>query len=255
MRGYTTQIPLKAFQFTAVILLLIILIVLLAGMGIAFALFSGARPGWRRARLGGSLADAFARAAVAAVGLAGLDRLTSFVASRFPAAFPFDPSLPGALQMAFPSLAVPWSAVATTIELAAVVAVAALALRHPFFRSPRGRWLGMLMVIVALVPASVHSLPEFFASFGTPLVTVAWLALVTLLLLKDHVGAWVLFGAFAFGGRAAADLIAQPAVADALAGWIGLALVLLFAAALLAGRRQEAAPDLSSAAAPPESAV
>jgi hypothetical protein len=239
MRAYPTQLPLKAFQFTSIILLLIGLIVLLCGIGMAFALFFGARPGWRRARLSGSLGDAFARAAVAAVGLAGLTRLTAFVASRFPVAFSFDPSLPGALQTAFPSVAVLWTAVACTVELAAVAAVAALALTHPFFRRPQGRWLGVLMVLVALVPASVHSLSEFFASLGTPVASVAYLALVSFLLLKDHVGAWLLFGVFAFGGRAAANLIYQPAVPDRVSGWIGLTLVLLAAASLLAGRRRE----------------
>jgi hypothetical protein len=149
--------------------------------------------------------------------------------------------MPGALQTAFPSVAVLWTTVGSTIELAAVVAVAALALRHPFFGKPRNRWLGVLMVLVALVPRSAHSLPEFFVSFGTPVVTGAYLAAVAFLLLKDHVGAWVLFGVFAFGGRAAAALISQPAVPDQAAGWIGAVLVLLAAVALLAGRRQQPA--------------
>ena len=236
-RAYPTQLPLRAFQFTVVVLLLIGLIVLLSGFGMAFALFSGARPGWRRARLAGSLGDALARAAVAAVGLAGLTRLTSFAASRFPAAFALDPSLPGALQTAFPSVAVLWGAVGSTIELAAVAAVAALALTHPFFRKPQGRGLGVLMILVAMLPTSVHSLPEFFASLGPAVATVAYLALVTYLLLKDNVAAWLLFGAFAFGGRGAVGLISQPAAPDQVSGGIGLALVLLAAAVFLAGRR------------------
>jgi hypothetical protein len=244
-RAYPTQLPLRAFQFTVVVILLIGLIVLLCAFGMAFALYSGARPGWRRARLSGSLGDAFARAAVAAVGLAGLTRLTDFAESRFPAAFPFDPSLPGTLQTAFPSVGVLWSAVGSTIELAAVVAVAALALAHPFFRKPPGRALGVLMVLVAMLPTSVHSLPEFFASLGAPVATVAYLALVAFLLLKDNVGAWLLFGAFALGGRGAAGLISQPAAPDQVSGWIGLALVLLVAMAFLAGRREAPEPSVS----------
>jgi hypothetical protein len=94
------------------------------------------------------------------------------------------------------------------------------------------------MVLVAMLPTSVHSLPEFFASLGPPVATVAYLALVTFLLLKDNVAAWLLFGAFAFGGRGAASLISQPTAPDQLSGWIGLALVLLAATAFLAGRRE-----------------
>ena len=214
----------------------------------AFVLFSGARPGWERSRLAGSLGDAFARAAVAAIGLAGLTRLISFVAARLPAAFSFDPSLPGALETAFPALGAPWAAVRSTIGLAAVVAVLVLALRHPFFQKPSGRWLGALMVLVAVIPTSFHSMPEFLASFGTPVVVVAYLAVMTCLLLKDHVGAWILFGVFAFGGRAAAALLSQPAAEDQAAGGIGVALVLIGAIALLAGRRQGLAE--SSAPAP-----
>jgi hypothetical protein len=143
-----------------------------------------------------------------------------------------------------------WGAVGSTIELAAVAAVAALALTHPFFRKPQGRGLGVLMVLVAMLPTSVHSFPEFFASLGPPVVTVAYLALVTFLLLKDNVAAWLLFGAFAFGGRGAVSLISQPAVPDQVSGGIGLALVLLAAAAFLAGRRE--APESPGSWPPPE---
>lgn len=237
-RAYPTQVPLTAFEFSIGIVLLIGLIVLLCGVGMAFVLFSGARPGWARSRLAGSLGDAFGRAAVAAIGLAGLTRLINFVAARFPAAFSFDPSLPGSLETAFPALGAPFAAVRSTIGLAAVVAVLVLALRHPFFQKPSGRWLGVLMALVAVIPTSFHSLPEFLASFGTPVVVVAYLAVMTCFLLKDHVGAWVLFGAFAFGGRAAAALLSQPAAEDQAAGGIGVALVLIAAIALLAGRRQ-----------------
>jgi hypothetical protein len=237
-RAYPTQIPLTAFEFSIGVVLLIGLIVLLCGVGIAFVLFSGARPGWGRARLAGSLGDALARAAVAAIGLAGLTRLVGFLAARFPAAFSFDPSLPGSLETAIPAIGPPWAAVRSTIGLAAVVAVLALALRHPFFQKPLGRWLGILMALVAVIPTSFHSSPEFLASFGTPVVVIAYLAAMTCFLLKDHVGAWVLFGAFAFGGRAAAALLSQPAAEDQAAGGFGVALVVIGAIALLAGRRQ-----------------
>ena len=237
LRAYPTQIPMTAFEFSVGVILLIGVIVLLSGAGIVFVLFSGARPGWGRARLSGSLGDAFARSAVAAIGLAGLTRLIGFVEARFLAAFSFDPSLPSALETAFPGLAVPWSAVRSTIGLAAAVSVLALAFRHSFFQKPLGRWLGVLVALVAVIPTSFHSLPEFLASFVTPVVVVAYLVLVGCCLLKDHVGAWVLFGALAFGGRAAAALLSQPAAEDRAAGLIGVVLLLIAAVVLLAGRR------------------
>jgi predicted phage tail protein len=97
------------------------------------------------------------------------------------------------------------------------------------------------MVLVAVIPTSFHSPAEFLASFGIPILVVAYLAVMTCFLLKDHIGAWVLFGAFAFGGRAAAALLSQPAGQDQAAGGIGAALVLIGAIALLAGRRQRLA--------------
>jgi hypothetical protein len=239
-RAYPTQIPLAAFEFTAVIILLIGLIVLLCGLGIAFVLFSGARPGWRRARLAGSLTDAGVRAAVAALGLAGLSRWEVLAAARFPLVFSFDPSLPDSLQTAIPAVAVLWGAARSTVAIAAAAAVVALALPHPVFRKPLGRALAILAVFLALVPSSFHSAQELLASLGPPLVTLAYLAAVAFWLLKDHVAAWVLFGALTFGGRGAAALLVQPARVDQVSGWIGLLLVLLAAVALLAGRRPQA---------------
>ncbi len=253
-RAYPTQIPIAAFEFTVAMVLLIGLVVLLCGLAIAFVLFSGARPGWRRARLSGSLRDAGLRAAVAALGLAGLARWEALAAARFPAAFSFDPSLPDSLQTAFPPVAVLWSAARSTVAVAAVAAVVALALPHPVFRKPLGRLLAALAVFFALVPTSFHSAPEFAASFVPPLLMLAALAAAAFWLLKDHVAAWVLFGVLTFGGRAAAALLAQPARADRLSGWMGLLLVLLAAAALLTGRRSNA-PAEPIAAPPPAEIV
>jgi hypothetical protein len=56
--------------------------------------------------------------------------------------------------------------------------------------------------------------------------------------LKDHVAAWVLFGALAFGGRAAAAILGQTAAADRTAGWVGVALIAIAVVGLLAGRRE-----------------
>ncbi|HKF45627.1 MAG TPA: hypothetical protein VKG01_21240 [Thermoanaerobaculia bacterium] len=237
LRAYTTQIPLTAFRFSIGIALLIGLIVLLVAFGMAFVLFSGARPGWRRARRAGSVGDAVARAVVAAAILAALARLESVVAARFPGIFSLDPSLPSSLETAVPAYSVLWSALRTTVAFAAAAAVAGLALGHPVFRKASGKALAVLMVVVAILPGSVHSASEFVVGFLTPAVSVAALAAVAFGLLRDHVGAWVLFGAISYGGRAAAALLEQPAETHKLSGLLGLALVLLAAVAVVAGRR------------------
>ncbi len=252
LRAYPTQVPLTTFEFSIGLILLIGGIVLLCGFGIAFVLFSGARPGWRRSRRSGSLPDAAARAAIAALVLAGLARCEDLLAARFPAVFGLDPSLPGSLETAVPALAILWGALRSTAGLAAVAAAFALALPHPFFRKPLARGLAVVTLLVALLPSSFHSGAELAAVFGIPLVTLVALAAVGFGLLKDHVGAWVLFGAFHYGGRAAVTLLAQPAGEDRLAGAAGLALVLVAAAALLAGRH--AAAELPAPPRPEEPA-
>ncbi|HKA37939.1 MAG TPA: hypothetical protein VKH43_14030 [Thermoanaerobaculia bacterium] len=247
LRAYDTRVPLTAFKFSIGIALSIGLIVLLVAFGIAFVLFSGARPGWRRARRAGSIGDAVLRAAIAAVALASVARLESLIAARFPGVFSVDPSLPSSLETAVPGYSVLWSAVRTTVAFAAAAAVAALALSHPTFRRPLGRALAALTVIVALVPTSVHSGAEFAAGVLMPALSLAALGAVALGLLKDHVGAWILFGAFSFGGRAAAALLVQPAETHKASGILGLALVLLAAVALVAGRRAAAAEPAAPA--------
>jgi hypothetical protein len=87
-------------------------------------------------------------------------------------------------------------------------------------------------------------------SFVVPLVALAAIAAVVFGLLKDHVGAWVLFGVFVFGGRASVALLEQPAGADFVSGAVGLVLVVLAAGAFLAGRR--ALPETAPTPLPPE---
>jgi hypothetical protein len=187
---------------------------------------------------------------VAALGLAGLSRWEVLAAARFPLVFSFDPSLPDSLQTAIPAVAVLWGAARSTVAIAAAAAVVALALPHPVFRKPLGRALAILAVFLALVPSSFHSAPELLASVLPPLATLAYLTVVGFWLLKDHVAAWVLFGALTFGGRGAAALLAQPARVDQVWGWIGLVLVLLAAVALLAGRRPRAPAEPSPVSTP-----
>jgi len=248
-REYPTEQPFALFQVGVAVSLTIGGIALLCVAAFGLALFSGARPGWRSAlRRGGSLGDALARAAVAAAGTAGLARWAAVASSRFPALFDPDPTLPRALERAIPGYAGFWSAATATFAIATIAAVGALALRQPSFRKPLWRGLAAAAVLVALVPSGARSAAEFLGAFLPEIAAAGWLAFCAFGLLRDHAAAWVLFGALHFGGLRAAELLAQPAAPDRAAGWAVMVLVALGSAALLAGRRERAAPVLVDAA-------
>jgi hypothetical protein len=162
--------------------------------------------------------------------------------------FGFAPSVPSSLETAVPGFAVLWTAARLTVALAAIAAALSLAAGQPLFRRPAGRLLAALLVLVVLLPGSPRSAGELAAGYLPALAAAAWLA-VCILLLRDDVCAWVLFGALTFGGRAAAELLVQPATSDRAAGWIGLLLTAGAAGALCAGRRRVATrpPDETEA--------
>jgi hypothetical protein len=240
-RTYPTEQPFALFQLAAAIALSIGGIALLAVAGVSFVLLSGARPGWRHAlRRGGSLTDAFIRAGIGAAGMVGLARWVAVASSRFPDLFDPDPTLPSALERALPGYAGFWSAATSTFTLGVAAAAVALAARQPAFRKPLWRVLGAAAVIVALVPTGARSVGEFTASFLPDVLLAAWVAFCAFGLLRDHAAGWAIFGALAFGGMRAAELLAQPAPPDRFAGWTVAVLCVLAATALLAGRREEA---------------
>jgi hypothetical protein len=248
-RAYPTEQPFKLFLIGIAILTVIFWLGVLLLACVGFVFFSGARPGWQRAlRRGGTLADAFFRAAVAAAGLAGLSHLFALAATRYPALFDPDPFLPAWLAAAVPSLSVLWSVAQGTFALAAFAAVAALAVRQPFFRTPRGAALGLAALLAAALPARLAAPGEFLASYLPDVAVLAWLGFCALCLLADHAAAWVLFGSFALGGPLVADLLSQGAAQDRAAGAGAAALIALSAIALIAGRRERG----GAAAIPPE---
>ncbi len=118
-----------------------------------------------------------------------------------------------------------------------MAAAAVLAWKSTFFRTTAGRTLGILAVLVAMLPSSLHSPGEFAAEYLPGLLIALWLAVAAFGLLRDHAAAWALFGLMAFGGRAALEVLAQPAPADQAAGGFALVLLALAGVALLAGRR------------------
>jgi hypothetical protein len=172
--------------------------------------------------------------------MVGLARWVAVASSRFPDLFDPDPTLPSALERALPGYAGFWSAATSTFTLGVAAAAVALAARQPAFRKPLWRVLGAAAVIVALVPTGARSVGEFTASFLPDVLLVAWVAFCAFGLLRDHAAAWAIFGALAFGGMRAAELLAQPAPPDRFAGWTVAVLCVLAATALLAGRREEA---------------
>ncbi len=251
-RRYPTEYPLRLFLVSAGAGLLILWLASLLVACVGFVLFSGVRPGWRRAlRRGGTLSDALFRAAVAAAGLAGLSHVSALLATRFPALFEPDPFLPGGLAAALPSFATFWSAARGTFATAALAAVAGLAIRQAFFRKAVGAAIGLGALLLAALPSELSSPGEFLASYLPDAAALAWLGFCALFLLADHAAAWVLFGSLAFGGPLVADLLSQGAVQDHAAGWGALALIGAAVVALLAGRREsraaaQAPPVLSS---------
>jgi len=242
-RAYRTEQPYPLFQIGVAISLTVGLIAILCAATVGFVLLSGGRPGWRAAlRRSGSLGDALTRAAIAAVGTAGLIRWAAVAASRFPALFDLDPSLPPALERLLPGYAGFWSAATATFSLAVVAATIALAERTSTARQPLWRVIALGGLLLALVPTGARSAGEFLAAFLPEVVVAGWLAFCAFGLLKGHAAAWVFFGVLYFGGMRAAELLSQPAAPDRSAGWTVMVLCVLAAAILVAGRRDARDP-------------
>jgi hypothetical protein len=227
----------------------IVWILAIAGGAVALVLVSGARPGWRRALASqGGLGDALLRAAIGAAGLAGMERAFALVERSKSALYRPDPTLPGALDNGFPGLSTLSSGTTGLVVLGALAAAVALGARTAGFRKPAVRAALVAAALITLAPLNPHSLPEFVWRFGTSLALAGWLAVCAFALLKDHVAAWVFFGALVFSGGAAFRLLAQPAPADQTAGWIGVVLAAVAAAALVRSVRRE--PSLRRPAVP-----
>jgi hypothetical protein len=241
LRVYPTEIPLPTFRFTVGLSLAIFWMLLVSGAAIALVLISGARPGWRRALTSqGGLTDALLRAAIAVAGFAGLERIFALVERSLPALYHPNPALPSELESAFPALTALSSGAFGLVAAAAAAAVVALASREASFSTASARVALAAAFVVALIPSSPRSPLDFGWRFSTSVLLAGWLAVSAFVLLRDHVAAWVIFGALAFGGAAALRLLVQPAPPDAAAGWIGLILVAAAAAALIRSPRREA---------------
>ena len=241
-RAYDTERPMNLFRLGLIVSLTLALLGLLLVAALGFVLLGGARPGWSASlRRGGALADGIVRALLSAAIVFGFGRWVHVVAARVPAFSLPDPSLPASLADAVPSYDAVWAAARGAFGLAAVAAAAALAWNTRFFRTTAGRALGFVALVVALVPSDLGSPSEFGFEFATALLAAGWIAVCAFGLLRDHAGAWVLFGLFRFGGGAAGDLLAQSARADRSAGTWALVLLAAAAVAVFAGRRRRRA--------------
>jgi hypothetical protein len=253
LRQYRTEIPLSTFHFSATLSLVIVWLLIPCGAAIAYVLFAAARPGWRRAlRRQGGIGDALVRAAIATAGLAGLSRWSALAARSTPELFRADPSLPGALDLAVPAIAVLSAAALATFGLASVASAAALGSRGALLRRGTTRVAIAAGALVALLPSSPHSALEFAADLAGSLAILAWMAVCAFLLLRDHVAAWVVFGAAAFGAPAAVRLLSQPARPDVLAGAAGLLLLGAAAIALIGTGAREPSIETPPPPATPE---
>ncbi|HEX7252476.1 MAG TPA: hypothetical protein VF376_06305, partial [Thermoanaerobaculia bacterium] len=252
MRLHTTERPLSSFVTFVVVGWGLFGIGVVCGVLIAFVLMEGARPGWRRAlRTRGTIGDALLRAAIGAVGIIGLERWSRPLSERVPDLFEIQPALPPVLEAAVPAVSVLWGALRFSLVAGALAGVVVIAAREPFFRKPAGRFLVLVGIALVLMPTSFHTALGFLGTLVPDLVTAAWLGLTAFVLLRDHVAAWVLFGAFVAGGPSVARLLEQPAPADQAAGWMSLALLVIAVAGVLAGARRD--PAVTSA--PPDEPV
>jgi hypothetical protein len=177
------------------------------------------------------------RAGLSAAIVLGLARWIEVVSARTPAFYDPDPTLPGSLADAIPSVDVLWAAARGSFGVAVLAATAALTWRSAFFRTAAGRALGIAAVVLVLMPSELRSPAEFGFELATGLLAAGWAGACAFGLLRDHPAAWALFGLFAFGGRGAVELLGQPAFADRASGWLALLLLAVAGAALLAGRR------------------
>ncbi len=242
LRQYPTELALSTFEFSAALSLAIGWLLILCGAAIAFVFFSSARPGWRRAlRRQGTLPDAILRAVIAAAGLAGLRRLFEVAERAVPSLFRVDPSLPGSLDRAVPAVTVLAGAAMALFLIATAASAVSLGNEDPFFRRTPARIGLAFLLVVALLPSAPHSAAELLGGLGNSLALLFWLFVCAFFLLRDHVAAWVFFGALAFGGSAAASLIAEPAAPDRISGILGLVLVAAMALALVGFRPRERA--------------
>ena len=246
-RLYDTEKPMSLFRLGLIVSLTLSLLGLLLVACLAFVLLGAARPGWAAAlRHKGSLGDALVRAGLSAAIVLGLARWFEVLSARTPALYDPDPSLPGGLADAIPAADVVWAAARGSFGIAVLAATAALAWRSAFFRTLAGRALGIAAVILVLMPSDLRSPAEFGFELATGLLAAGWAGVCAFGLLRDHPAAWALFGLFAFGGRGAIELLAQPAAADRAAGGLALTLLALVGALLLAGRRNgDPAPTLA----------
>jgi hypothetical protein len=250
-RAYDTERPMSLFRLGLVVSLTLAVLGLLLVTAIGLVLLGAARPGWTGSLRRGSLADGLVRAALSAAIVFGFARWVHVVAARVPAFSLPDPSLPTSLADAVPAYDALWTAARGAFGIAAVAAAAALAWNSTFFRSTAGRTLGFIALVLALIPAELRSPGEFGFAFVTALLAAGWIAVCAFGLLRDHAGAWVLFGLFRFGGGAAVDLLAQSAPSDRSAGVWSLLLLAAAGVALLVGPRRRH-PPLAPAAFPIE---
>ncbi|HKD17467.1 MAG TPA: CPBP family glutamic-type intramembrane protease [Thermoanaerobaculia bacterium] len=251
-RAYPTERPMSLFRLGLVVSLVLALLGLLLIAALGFVLLGAARPGWAGSlRRGGGLADGLVRALLSAAIVFGFARWVHVVAARVPAFSLPDPSLPTSLADAVPPYDAVWAAARGAFGIAAIAAAAALAWNSNFFRSAAGRTLGFVALVVALVPSELRSPGEFGFSFVTALLAAGWIAVCAFGLLRDHAGAWVLFGLIRFGGGAAGELLAQSAPPNHAAGIWSLVLLAVAGVALLIGRRRRTPLVSAAPIAPP----
>jgi len=204
---YGTSVPLPIWKMSMVAGLIVFS--LLAGslcwllVGLAASLYpaawqlfrSGPRRLWRR--------DAAVCIVLSLAGGAGLKKLAALFASRFHASAPVDVEvLSGVFNAASPGAGLFLGALAWSVVSLSGLAVAIYVIRLGWRKQAHWLWPGVLLLLVALGPASAHSVREYFAGWVMNFVALAVAAAIVYWFFRDNL--------LAFLGTAFCLQVAQP---------------------------------------------
>ena len=247
---YATSIPLPIWKMSMVAGLIVLS--LMAGLlcwllvGLAASLYpeawqlfrSSSRRLWRR--------DAAMCVVLALAAGAGLDKLAALFASRFHASAPVGTVVFSGMFNAFsPGAGLFLGALAWSVVSLSGLAVAIYVIRLGWRKQAHWLWPGILLLLVALGPASAHSVREFFAGWVMDVVPLAVGAAIVFWFFRDNLLAY-LGAAFCLQvAQPLVSLLSQHAVFYRTNGLLLAVLAFLFLGWLfLVGREGEARSEL-----------
>ena len=135
----------------------------------------------------------------------GLDKVGELFASRFHAFAPIDTEvLPATFNAAYPGAGFLLRALVWCVVYLCGLGVAIYVIRLGWAKRAWWLWVGILLGVVGLGPASAHSLPEFFAGWVMGFIPLAVGAAIIYWFFRNNLLAYL--------GAALCLQVAQPAV-------------------------------------------